>query len=681
VLFPAAGSAQLTGSEKAALDTLDVARVKNQIRFFSEDVVKSQSGAGAGTAVVGSPEETELAQMVVAEMKKIGLDVHTENYPVRHYTFAPVTLTANGKAIPAVSLHAAGGTWGLRDGVPYAHGNEDHDHRVHASLVNVGDGYLADFHRAGSVRGKVVLVRRGEIWPVYQILEAAHQGAIALLMYDFPGAPDSAIKQDSMWYHEQLPTVSISKRDAKQLIASLQSGPVEISLENRVDAADGTSQNVIGTITGSELPQEWLLVAAHYDRWWRSAVDNCSGLAALLELARALKASQARRSVMFLATSGEEAGVEATEFDWLAGSHAFVTAHPEIERRLVYAFNIDTAGWTSDPGTLFTTPELAGVQQKTLADLGLASKVKLHLGLDPDEDGWNFATVGGGGTSWLVWGIFGEEVGKPDPNPYWQYYHTQLDVYRPGDYENLSHHLRFGLLQLLRMDAPAKVPLNFPEMADWVESALAADAKQSPEISFADVQAALQEFRAQAVRVESQRARITATDQTASTNLLLMRTRKNLLPWLSGFSNTGVRTSPYATVFAAVRDARAAAEKNDRPAAITALERVDAAMAGWEMPSVRAVGAFSPSVTRAERIYWYTSGDWSAAYEQKPRPLDEELDNAYRRLRSGGAASREVATLRQLEAEARAHLTEALFLVSGKLRAAAADLQDAQLPD
>jgi len=482
-----------------------------------------------------------------------------------------------------------------------------------------------------------------------------------------------------MWYHEQLPTVSIAKRDAHQLQQSLKSGPVEIVMENRMDSADGTSQNVIGTIRGSTLPDEWLLVAAHYDRWWQSAVDNCSGVAAMLELARALKTLPPHRSVMFLASSGEEAGVEATEFDWLAGSHAFVTAHPEIERRLVYALNIDTAGWTAERGQLFTTPELVSFQQRALADLGLTPKIDIHLGLNPEEDGWNFGTVGGGGTGWLIWGQFGENGEKPEANPYWQYYHTQLDVYHPDDFENLTSHLRLGTLELMRMDEAVNVPLSFEDLASWVEKALEGDAEKTGEISFEEVRANLKDFRSQAARVDRQRAKVRSAAEAAPVNLWLMRTRKNLLPWLSGFSATGVRTSPYATVFSALREARMAAERNDTQAAITSLERVDAAREGWETPSVRAAAVFSPAVTRAERIYWYTSGDWSAAYEQKPRPLDEEVDQVYLRLKNGGAAAAESAALRQLEAEARAHLTEALFLVSGKLRAAANDLKESPL--
>jgi hypothetical protein len=70
--FTGPAGAQMSSQEKVVLDSLDVARVKDQNRFLSEDVVKTKSGAGAGTAVAGSPEEAELASAVISEMRKIG---------------------------------------------------------------------------------------------------------------------------------------------------------------------------------------------------------------------------------------------------------------------------------------------------------------------------------------------------------------------------------------------------------------------------------------------------------------------------------------------------------------------------------------------------------------------------------------------------------------------------------
>ena len=144
---------------------------------------------------------------------------------MRHYEYGEVILTAAGKSIPAISLHAAGGTWGTRDGVAYARGNDGPGrHRVRARLVDVGEGFAADYARAGDVTGRVVLVRRGNGWPTYPFIEAGRRGALALLMYDYPGGRDDALKQDSMWYHEQLPTASIRKADAKVLQDALASG-------------------------------------------------------------------------------------------------------------------------------------------------------------------------------------------------------------------------------------------------------------------------------------------------------------------------------------------------------------------------------------------------------------------------------------------------------------------------
>src|SRR5436305_1694999 len=86
------------------------------------------------------------------------------------------------------------------------------------------------------------------------------QRTLALLIYDYPGGRDDTLKQDSMWYHEQLPTASIRKADAVALQAALAHGAVEIVLENRIDVDDGRSENVIGIVRGSDFPDEWITV-------------------------------------------------------------------------------------------------------------------------------------------------------------------------------------------------------------------------------------------------------------------------------------------------------------------------------------------------------------------------------------------------------------------------------------
>ena len=662
---PCASGAGLTADERQLLSRLDVQRTLSLMKQLSEDVVTNRSGAGVGTAVAGSRDEKALADFIERQMKAFGLAVRQETFPVRHYEYGEVMLTANGRRLDAISLHAAGGTWGTRDGVRYARGNDGADrHRVRASLVDAGDGLAADYARVGDVRGKVVLVRRRGGWPTYPFIEASQRGALALLMYDYPGGRDDTLKQDSMWYHEQLPTASIRKVDAAALQAELSRGHVEIALENRIDVDDGRSENVIGVVRGSEFPDEWIIVSAHHDRWFKAAVDDCSGVASMLELARLFSSGgyRARRSLMFISFGAEEAGVEATESDWLAGSQAFIIAHPEVTRSLALAMNIDVTGWGGDKGALLTTPDNVAFERDVLRDLDLASRAEVRPVLSSTTDAWNLASVGGGGGALMTWvsetgGVFGGR------SSFSAIYHTDFDVFDPKLVPNLATDLRIEALSVARTDAATVLPLSFDGIADWVAAALAIDEPKAPDVSFTDARAAVDHLKRAAAAVDERRV---ASRSPAASNRALMAIRKDLLPWLIGRGAGGVRTSAYATQVQMLAGARASAAAGDRAALETSLTR----MLG---PGANA----SRNAYREQRLYAYTSGDWSSLFAQRPPPLSADVYDIYARVKAGGSPQAESAALAALESEARGRLADALFLIAGKLDAAARALSAA----
>lgn len=79
-----------------------------------------------------------------------------------------------------------------------------------------------------------------------------------------------------------------------------------------------TRQNVLGVWTGTGLPDEWVIVGAHYDSRTTNdttttgtpgAEDNASGCAGVLELARVLVPRQPTRTVLFMCYAGEEQGL------------------------------------------------------------------------------------------------------------------------------------------------------------------------------------------------------------------------------------------------------------------------------------------------------------------------------------------------------------------------------------
>ncbi|WHZ19342.1 MAG: Peptidase M28 [Rhodanobacteraceae bacterium] len=103
-----------------------------------------------------------------------------------------------------------------------------------------------------------------------------------------------------------------------------------ITLDSTI--AHGSADNVLGLIRGSEHPDEAVVFSAHWDhlgendslkgdKIFNGAIDNGTGIAALLEIARAFKAQSPapKRSVLFLADTLEESN--------LLGS-LYYTRHP-----------------------------------------------------------------------------------------------------------------------------------------------------------------------------------------------------------------------------------------------------------------------------------------------------------------------------------------------------------------
>jgi len=114
------------------------------------------------------------------------------------------------------------------------------------------------------------------------------------------------------------------------------------------------SENVVALLRGTDpvLRNEYVVIGAHFDHLGRSSTyaqdpeakdairngadDNASGTAAVMELARILRANPPRRSIVFANFSGEELG--------LLGSQWFV-AHPFVPLdKVVAMINFDMVG-------------------------------------------------------------------------------------------------------------------------------------------------------------------------------------------------------------------------------------------------------------------------------------------------------------------------------------------------
>ena len=178
------------------------------------------------------------------------------------------------------------------------------------------------------------------------------------------------------------------------------SSSIEVSTKYNV------TKNAIAMVEGSKRPDEYIIYTAHWDHLgygkpdetgdsiYNGALDNASGTAALLELARAFKnaAQQPERTVVFLAVTAEEQGL------W--GS-AYYAANPVFPKEKTVA-NINMDG--INPYGRMKDIVLVGKGQSELEDLLAeeAEKVGRYTSPEPTpsagyyfrSDHFNFAKIG-----------------------------------------------------------------------------------------------------------------------------------------------------------------------------------------------------------------------------------------------------------------------------------------------
>ena len=171
--------------------------------------------------------------------------------------------------------------------------------------------------------------------------------------------------------------------------------PVTIRATIAVDTWQVESQNVIGILPGAkrtgkaDLSNQYVVLSAHLDHVgvgapikgdsiFNGAMDNASGIATLIELARAITSSGKRnaRSIIFLAVTGEEKG--------LLGSRYFAN-HPTVPAQSLAA-NVNTDMFL--PIIPLRALLVNGLEESDLADDArrAAATVGIEVITDPEPE-------------------------------------------------------------------------------------------------------------------------------------------------------------------------------------------------------------------------------------------------------------------------------------------------------
>jgi len=155
----------------------------------------------------------------------------------------------------------------------------------------------------------------------------------------------------------KVPYLFVNKKSAEELFSGLNVGTNKVSVKVKLNPAPVyvPTENVLAFVEGSDpiLKNEVIVISAHYDhigikngKIHNGADDNGSGTSGMLEIAQAFckaqkDGKQPKRSVLFIALTGEEMG--------LLGS-SYYTDNPLIPlKNTITDLNIDMIGRVTKP--------------------------------------------------------------------------------------------------------------------------------------------------------------------------------------------------------------------------------------------------------------------------------------------------------------------------------------------
>lgn len=197
---------------------------------------------------------------------------------------------------------------------------------------------------------------------------------------------------------------------------------VELEVSNKFIDGPITVYNTVGEITGSEKPNEFVVLGAHLDSWdlGTGTTDNGTGSCTVLECARLLAQCgvKPKRTIRFVLFSGEEQG--------LHGSRAYCASHKdEMERTSMCLVHDTGTGKVTGIGCSGFSAARA-LLEKELVSLAPLGCTNISLASMGGSDHASFNAVGAPGFYCIQ-----ESAGYPLTH------HTQTDTFDKAQEPNL----------------------------------------------------------------------------------------------------------------------------------------------------------------------------------------------------------------------------------------------------
>lgn len=425
-------------------------------RIAKELSLIGNDNSAEGFKNAGSTGEKKAAEYITNEMRKIGLcNISKHAFEVDAWEYRKSTLTylKCGERI-SYPLSAFAGIKGTgREG-------------INANIVDAGYGTYEDCKKV-DLKNSIALIRvdlSKDYWlgePVYQVELEGALAVIVIMEGQQFGNKDEVLNSGDCIARPNIPIVNISKINGERLIKDLKLQRINGILEVDCDLFKGQSQNIVGEIPG-EVEDEYILLGAHYDGYFRAYLDDAFGVGAILAIAKAIKDSgyRPKYTIKIIAHGAEEFGVCNSHYDWCIGSWQQITnIEPQWSQKVKLFLNIDAAVPDANEFTVQASPQL-----HSFIDICLS---KIHFNIQNKwENGYVIQDVNGPWSDDFSYYISGVPViicGRGKSKWKTQFYHTNMDNCEVLNQNLMKELISVYIYLLYEYDKRKNTPLDINE--------------------------------------------------------------------------------------------------------------------------------------------------------------------------------------------------------------------------
>jgi len=253
--------------------------------------------ADIGPRLIGSPGEHKAARYIEKTFRSFGLETRRQKYPCTTYGSERCVFEVLDK-----------GKWCAIQCEPVMLSKSTPRGGIEANIFFLEAGEPECF--TPEMKGRIVLLC-GSLRPQDRPLFLSHKPR-ALIFVEGGISKESprTMLRDARTYGN-LPMARILHLDGLDVV---KRGLTRARFTMRNVQKKSHSFNVIGEKTGDAFPDEIIVICAHYDSHMNTsgAGDNAAGTAVMMELARILSKKPTRRTLRFIAFSGEESGLKGS---------------------------------------------------------------------------------------------------------------------------------------------------------------------------------------------------------------------------------------------------------------------------------------------------------------------------------------------------------------------------------